>query len=162
MKDDFKVLSKIISKALSGEGAHVRTANVFEGVDWELAGVRLANAPHSIFELLMHISYWHDWGVQWLDGKKPAIPRHAAGSWPKSEVPANEAEWKRAVQNFRRGLEDLQRRASKSDLLKKTEAKARLEMLHTLASHASYHAGQVVALRQMLGSWPPPSGGLTW
>jgi hypothetical protein len=35
-------------------------------------------------------------------------------------------------------------------------------MLQAIASHNSYHAGQVVALRQILAAWPPPSGGLTW
>lgn len=162
MNNDSKILSKIVNKALAGEGAHVSTANVFEGFDWKMAGTRPTNAPHSIFELLMHISYWQDWGVQWLDGKRPAIPRHAAASWPKSQAPANEAEWKRAVRNFRSGLDDLQRRVDKTGLLEKIDGKTRLQMLHTLASHASYHAGEVVSLRQMLGSWPPPSGGLTW
>jgi hypothetical protein len=27
-------------------------------------------------------------------------------------------------------------------------------MLQTAASHNSYHAGQIVILRQMLGAWP--------
>jgi hypothetical protein len=40
--------------------------------------------------------------------------------------------------------------------------KSRLEMLHTIAGHNSYHVGQVVLLRQLLAAWPPPSGGLTW
>jgi len=35
-------------------------------------------------------------------------------------------------------------------------------MLQAIASHTSYHAGQVVLVRQMLGTWPPPSGGVTW
>jgi uncharacterized damage-inducible protein DinB len=39
---------------------------------------------------------------------------------------------------------------------------SRLRMFHTIASHTSYHIGQVVMLRQLLGKWPPPSGGLTW
>ena len=30
------------------------------------------------------------------------------------------------------------------------------------AAHNAYHLGRVVLLRQMMGSWPPPSGGLTW
>jgi uncharacterized damage-inducible protein DinB len=37
-----------------------------------------------------------------------------------------------------------------------------LEMLHLIGSHTSYHVGQVALLRQMLGAWPPPSGGVTW
>jgi uncharacterized damage-inducible protein DinB len=35
-------------------------------------------------------------------------------------------------------------------------------MILTIASHNSYHAGQVVFLRRMLGTWPPPSGGFSW
>jgi len=35
-------------------------------------------------------------------------------------------------------------------------------MLQTIGSHNSYHAGEVAFLRQILGKWPPPSGGLTW
>jgi uncharacterized damage-inducible protein DinB len=35
-------------------------------------------------------------------------------------------------------------------------------MAQTMGAHNSYHAGQAVLLRQLLGQWPPPSGGLTW
>lgn len=31
-----------------------------------------------------------------------------------------------------------------------------------IATYNSHHAGQVVLLRQLLGKWPPRSGGLTW
>jgi hypothetical protein len=34
--------------------------------------------------------------------------------------------------------------------------------LQTMASHISYHLGEVVLMRRMLGLWPPPSGGYTW
>lgn len=54
------------------------------------------------------------------------------------------------------------RAAEEADLLAKRGTKAPLEMLQTIASHNSYHLGQVVILRQRLCAWPPPSGGLTW
>src|SRR5262249_12094487 len=50
----------------------------------------------------------------------------------------------------------------KADLLAKRGRKTPLEVLQTIASHNSYHLGQVVVLRQRLCAWPPPSGGLTW
>jgi hypothetical protein len=76
-----KVLSHIVRRALSGEGAHAGTQNVFDGLDWRVAAMRPPGVPHSIFQLL---------------------------------------------------------------------------------AHTSYHIGQVVILRQLLGKWPPPSGGLPW
>ena len=37
-----------------------------------------------------------------------------------------------------------------------------LELLWGLSAHNSYHAGQIVVIRQALGAWPPPTGGDTW
>ena len=121
-----------------------------------------SGAPHSIFQLLAHISYWQDWVLQWLDGKNPAVPRHAAGSWPSNPGPTSAEEWKRAVRIFRAGLDKLESQAREVDLLGRIGKMSRLRMFHTIASHTSYHIGQVVLLRQLLGKWPPPSGGLTW
>jgi len=160
--EDDKVLTNIVGRALSGEGAHAASRNVFDGLNWKAAAMRPPGFPHSIFQLLAHTSYWQDWALQWLDGNAPAVPRHAAGSWLSNPGPASPAEWERAVRNFREGLDKLEAQASEVDLLGKIGKTTRLRMFHTIASHTSYHIGQVVMLRQLLGKWPPPSGGLTW
>jgi uncharacterized damage-inducible protein DinB len=162
MSDDRKLLEKTMSNALSGKGAHVATPNIFAGVDWKTAGKSPAGVPHSIFQLLWHLSYWQDWAVEWLGGGNPAIPKHAAASWPAKPAPANAREWQRAVRGFRRELDRLARESRRANLLSTRGRHSRLGMLHAIASHNSYHAGQVVVLRQMLGKWPPPSGGVTW
>jgi len=59
-------------------------------------------------------------------------------------------------------LKVMTRAVEKADLLAKRGRKTPLEVLQTIASHNSYHLGQVVVLRQRLCAWPPPSGGLTW
>ncbi|MGB9106284.1 MAG: DinB family protein [Terriglobales bacterium] len=159
---DSQVLVKTIRNALSGKGAHVETASAFAGLDWRLAAARPEKASHSVFQLLRHMIYWQDWVVEWLDGQSPATPRHASGSWPTETGPANARDWDRAVRHFRAGLRELNRRMGKPSLLEKPGSKTRLEMLHAIASHNSYHVGQAVILRRMLGAWPPPSGGLTW
>jgi uncharacterized damage-inducible protein DinB len=156
------LLEKTIGNALSGKGAHVGTRNIFAGVDWKTAGKSPSGAPHSIFQLLWHLSYWQDWAVKWLEGGNPAIPKHAAASWPSKPAPANSREWQHAVRNFRRGLDRLARESRRADLLTTRGKHSRLGMLQAIASHNSYHVGQVVVLRQMLGKWPPPSGGVTW
>jgi len=159
---DPQVLVKIIRNALSGKGAHVGVASAFAGLDWKLAAARPERAAHSVFQLLRHMIYWQDWVVKWLDGQNPAVARHASAGWPTETGPANAKDWERTVRRFRAGLKELNRRIGGPDLLAKPGRKTRLEMLHAIASHNSYHAGQVVILRRMLGAWPPPSGGLTW
>jgi len=162
VSNNLKILDRTVSRALLGQGAHVEATDIVAGVDWKLSGTRPNGAPHSLFQLLNHIIYWQDWAVKWLDGNKPSIPAHASGSWPGKPGPASRKEWERAVRRFLKGLEELQHRCREADLFARPGKKSRLEMLHTIASHNSYHVGQIVLLRQMLGAWPPPSGGLTW
>ncbi len=162
MSDDRKLLEKMMDNALSGKGAHVGTMNLFEGLDWKVAGTRPEGAPHSIFQLLNHLSYWDDWVVKWLDGGDPKVPKHASGGWPGSLSPTSAKDWQGAVRGFRSELARLVRQSREADLLTTRGEHSRLGMLQALASHNSYHAGQVVVLRQMLGKWPPPSGGVTW
>jgi uncharacterized damage-inducible protein DinB len=155
-------LSRQIEFGLSGKGAHADAENAFEELDWSDAGYCPEGAQHSIFQLLNHIIYWQDWAAKWVGGKTPPIPKHARGSWPGNVSPANQKEWDRAVEKFLRGLARLKREAREEDLFSKRGDSTRLRMLRTIGSHNSYHIGQVVVLRQMLGKWPPASGGLTW
>jgi uncharacterized damage-inducible protein DinB len=162
VNSDLARLRKIVSHSLSGKGAHVPTYTVFQGLNWKQAGTQPPGARHTVFQLLEHICFWQDWVLQWLDGKKPPLPSHASASWPAAAGPASAPDWKRAVQNFQSGLRRLERHSRTAGLAARPGQKSPLEMLQTIASHNSYHAGQVVAVRQLLGSWPPPSGGLTW
>jgi uncharacterized damage-inducible protein DinB len=150
------------SRALSGKDAHVETACILAGLDWELAGARPDSVPRSVFQLVNHMIYWQEWVVKWLDGKKPRPPKHAAGGWPGEVSPASRREWERTVRRFRDALDALNRRARLADPLSKRGKMIRLEMLHIVGSHTSYHVGQVAFLRQLLAAWPPPSGGVTW
>jgi hypothetical protein len=167
VNNELEFVEKSIHHSLSGEGAHVEAEHVFEGTDWQVAGVRPDGVTHSLFQLLNHLIFWQDWVVNWLDGNNPHIPETAADSWPGSEGPANEEVWREAIAQFTSGVEALNRRSKQGDLFSKVVVskgieKSRIEMFHTIASHNSFHLGQVVFLRRMLGAWPPPSGGLTW
>jgi uncharacterized damage-inducible protein DinB len=157
-----RTLETIARHALSGKGAHVETKGVFSGLDWKTAGEKPRGVAHSVHQLLKHMSYWQDWVVQWLDGRELALPRHARESWPGAARPSNRREWEEAVRQFRRGLAELERGCRDADLSSARGRKSRLEMLQAIGAHNSYHAGQVAFLRQLLGKWPPPSGGLTW
>jgi uncharacterized damage-inducible protein DinB len=153
---------RAVRHALSGEGAHVVVNEVFKGMDRKRAGERPSGVAHSVYQTLNHISFWQDWVVQWLDGEDPATPKHAAGSWPGGPAPESAGEWKRAVARLGKGQRELAKRAGPAVRSVGAAGKTPLEMLHTIGAHNSYHAGQVAQLRQMLGCWPPPSGGLTW
>jgi uncharacterized damage-inducible protein DinB len=162
MSTDRKVVEKVIANALSGKGAHVAAKNAFEGLDWKQAGAQPEGTGHSVFQLLNHMNFWNQWVVKWLAGQKPPIPKHAPGGWPGNVAPQNAEEWRRAMRSFDQAVRAMLQAVQRADPLAKRGTKTALEMLQALASHNSYHLGQVVAARQRLGAWPPPSGGLTW
>jgi uncharacterized damage-inducible protein DinB len=153
---------QVLSRALTGKDSHVETRIIFDGLDWKVAGMRPAGAPHSLFQLLNHITYWQEWVVRWFDGKKPRVPKHAQGGWPGGVGPATRREWDQAIRRFHSTLRALDQHSRGKDLLLKKGKMTGLEMLHLIASHGSYHGGQVALLRQLLAAWPPPSGGATW
>ena len=162
MGDERRILEQAIRRAISGADAHAETKAVFSGLDWKLVGTKIDGAPYSIYQLLNHMFYWQDWVLKWLDGAEPPIPKHASGGWPGEIGPGNRKNWEVALRRFHSGLEKLARSPRHLDLLAKGREKTPFEMLLTIASHNSYHAGQVALLRRALGAWPPPSGGITW
>lgn len=162
MSSERQTLERVAWRAISGEGAHVEVHHVFAGLDWKAAGMRPDGVPHSLHQLLNHIVYWHEWTLRWAEGKRPAVPRHASGSWPGGVAPRDRADWQAATRRLDRILERLERRARAADLMARRGQKTVLEMLQTVGAHASYHAGQAALVRQILGRWPPPAGPLTW
>jgi len=162
MSSDRELLEQILSRALCGKDAHVQATHALEGIDWKDAGAMPEGIAHTIFQLLNHMIYWQNWTVKWLDGENPRLPKHASLSWPGDVGPKNQADWKKAVKTFLAGLKALVQR-SRGRECSKTRAKwRRSDMMQIIASHNSYHLGQIVFVRRMLGSWPPPSGGDTW
>lgn len=159
-------LRATLVRALSGEGAHVRVKTALDGVTWTQAGAQPHGVPKSIHQLVDHLVFWNAWVVEWLDGADPPIPLHASGSWRAAARPATRDEWETAVTRLG-GLADALERHAREDGLDSTRLsvgapKSRAAMLHAIASHNSYHLGQIVLVRQLLGAWPPPGGGLTW
>lgn len=151
-------------KGLHGQGIHVDTATVFDGLVWQKAGEKPGNCPHSVWELLFQMNYWQDFMLAYLKGETPKSPEHAAESWPDSPSPATEEEWNSAVAHFLEGLEEAEQEAAR-DLTEQVvagEERTRADCLLTIMLHNTYHAGQVAFVRRTIGAWPPPSGGDTW
>ena len=162
MEAERKALERLARGTLSGKNSHVEMKNVFSGLEWQDAGLTPHGVAHSVYQILEHMSFWKDWVLRWLAGERPAVPTHASESWPSSTGPAGEGEWEEAVRRFRRGLRQLERASQKADVSPWQGGMSRLDMLQIIGSHNSYHAGQVAFLRQLLGKWPPPSGGAPW
>ncbi|HUG39802.1 MAG TPA: DinB family protein [Longimicrobiales bacterium] len=148
-------------RLLDGTGAHASTVESLEDLDEERAAARLEGWPHSCHEILLHMVFWQDLFLARLEERPAPLPSSAAEGWPAPE----RNRWSDTLGRFTRGLEAAKGRAREDDLdarLGDWRGIARGEGLSILAQHNSYHLGQIVLLRRVLGAWPPPGGGDTW
>jgi uncharacterized damage-inducible protein DinB len=133
-------------------------------LDWRLVGQVPAGVTHSIWQILNHMIYWQEFSLTLLRGENPNNPKHASDTWTDKVSPTSEGEWKEVVRTFLEGLCTAEE-FTDVDLehaVAARENRSRAEVIGMIVGHNSYHMGQVVLVRQMLGTWPPPSGGDTW
>jgi len=153
-----------LPQLLTGEGAYAKARNILENIELSQLGVRPDVAPHSIYEELWHTVYWQDLILAWLAGEDRASPEHASDSWADKQAPEDLREARDLTRRFLEGLNQAISYASDAETLDKTvlEKYTVRSLLETLLAHNSYHLGKIVLLRQLIGIWPPPSGGDTW
>lgn len=148
---------------LRGRGSHVSPEVAFEGLDWNFAGRVPQKSLHSIWQVLNHLVYWQKFSLTLLRDGTPDTPLHASDTWTDEVGPPDEHEWSTTLNAFLIGINEVI--DLMTDLHQPVAARpgrSRGEVIGMLVGHNSYHLGQVVLLRQMLGIWPPTSGGDTW
>lgn len=156
-----------LREQLHGQNSHLGYLQALEGLSPADAGRRCGSAPHTIFQVLQHMIYWQDITLARLAGEPPAPPKTSTLGWQTPAAPEDASDWESAIASFvegLRGVEELLVRpgfdpGAAADGGRRTSARSELLMLQ---GHNSYHLGQIVVLRQLLGAWPPPRGGSAW
>jgi uncharacterized damage-inducible protein DinB len=120
-------------------------------VDATTAAARPIADVHSIWELLLHIAVWDDAGMVRLTGKK--WQPTGLANFPVVPVKASEAAWRKAVAAAKRTHEKLVKTV---EALPESRLRDRVpgkrydfyHMLHGIAQHELYHAGQIAILKK--------------
>jgi hypothetical protein len=141
---------------LNGGGAHAD----FDAAigDWpvQLAGVKVANFPHTAWMLLEHMRL-AQWDIlEFSRNPKHASPKWPEGYWPESEAPPTEKAWTASMAVFKRDLKTMAGLVSnqKIDLyapIQWGDGQSILREALLVADHNAYHLGQLVMLRKSIG-----------
>ena len=135
-------------KATAGIPEHARGALApgFAHSPWQIVE-HLRTAQKDILRFCVDSAYVHD--LRWPDDY-----------WPTDPAPLGRSDWDTSLADYRADREALKRLAEDShiDLLAAVPTgKAHQTALRGVllaASHASYHLGELVAVRRALGIWP--------
>jgi hypothetical protein len=160
-----------LQQIISGDGAAASPAFILDGIPEDLAHRAIPLVPHTIFEELWHITFWQQVSLDWVRGIETPFPEHALAGFP-SEADLDE-DWDQLRGRFFQGNKaavDVASDVVRLDVLIRCPSRpgtpartmAVREQFENLAAHNHYHFGRIVLLRQLLGAWPPASGGFSW
>jgi len=140
-----------LRRAFDGSAWHgPALIELLEDVDAATAAAKPLRKVHSIWELVLHIAAWDEAGLRRLRGEKWQ-PR-GAENFPRMTAPTEEA-WRRAVAATRRTHDTLVKTVAAladSRLADRVPGKRYdfYHMLHGIAQHELYHAGQIAILKK--------------
>jgi uncharacterized damage-inducible protein DinB len=150
----------IVASSLDWEQAHAKLENAVKGFPAPLRGERPAGYPHSAWELLEHIRITQRDLLDFCQNpdyeEKLAWPRDY---WPPTPAPPTSDAWDQSIAGYRRDSDALARFATKSDIdltttIPRGTGQTYLRTILVAVDHASYHTGQIVSVRRLLGAWP--------
>jgi DinB superfamily len=157
MKHD-QALREHLLTLLKGEGAHADFGDAIKNLPAHLRGTRPKGAQHSPWEVLEHLRI-AQWDIlEFTRNAKHVSPDFPSGYWPKREAPPDDHAWDKSVRAFRADLKAMSDLVANeaTDLLAPIPhagGKTVLREALLLADHNSYHLGELVLLRRLLGAW---------
>jgi uncharacterized damage-inducible protein DinB len=152
----------IVASSLDWEQAHATLENSVKGLPVLLRGERPAGYPHSAWELLEHMRITQQDLLDFCQNpeyeEKLAWPRDY---WPPTPAPPTTEAWDKTLEDFSRDRSALARFATKSDIdltarIPRGTGQTYLRTILVAVDHASYHTGQIVSVRRLLGASPTP------
>jgi hypothetical protein len=141
--------------------AHVTADAAMSALDHSLQGTRPEGLPYSPWELIEHLRITQHDILDFCINSKYEEMKWPDDYWPKSAAPPNPDSWKKSVASFRKDRDAMRELAEDAeiDLFAKIphgNGQTYLRELLLSQDHISYHVAQLVLVRRLLGSWPPP------
>ena len=150
----------IVASSLEWEQAHTTLEKAVKDLAPALRGQRPDGYPHSVWELLDHIRITQRDLLDFCQNpdyeEKLAWPKDY---WPATPAPPTPDAWDKSIADYRRDLEALARFTNDSEIDLTTKiphgtGQTYLRTILVAVDHASYHLGQIVSVRRLLGAWP--------
>jgi len=157
--DSAKALRQQLFRLLSWRDAHAGFDTAVTGIPPKLRGKAPNGLPYSPWQLVEHMR------ITQADILEFCVDRHyeekhwPADYWPKARAPRSQRAWSGSIAAFRRDRRALERLVMnpRVDLFARVPAgtgQTFLREIVLVADHTSYHTGQLVAVRRLLGCWP--------
>ena len=147
-----------LQRLLAWEDAHVGFETAVAGLPENLRGSRPPGLPHSPWEILEHLRRTQRDILEFCRNSKYEELTWPDDYWPSSPLPPSAKAWDESIQLYLEDRKELQKLAADSALdlgarIPHGSGQTYLREFVLVADHSSYHLGQLVLTRRMLGAW---------
>ena len=157
-KTEDGALREQLVKFLRGGEAHAELKTVLDDFPAKLRGVTPKGAGYSAWQLLEHVRLaLHDL-LDFSTNPNYVAPEWPKDYWPKEAAPKDAAAWDRSVRAVKKDIADFEKLVGdpESNLYATIpwgDGQTILREVLLAGQHTSYHLGQIVLLRRLLGAW---------
>jgi uncharacterized damage-inducible protein DinB len=152
---------KDLSSGIRGFLTHLEPMKAVEGLTPTAARMKPSDKYHSCWDLLHHTVYWQNILLQNLDGKIIDWSKLSnQDNWPTEERLNKDNNFIELVKKFNNNLETAVKKLEKIDLMtgikigpENTPDVTYFRLFLVFLQHTSYHLGQIVTTRKLLGDW---------
>jgi DinB family protein len=157
-KTEDRALRDQLVKFLRGGEAHADLKAVLDGFPAKARGVVPRGAQHSAWQELEHIRIaLHDL-LDFSTNPNYVAPEWPKDYWPREAAPEDDAAWEASVRAVKKDVVDFEKLVGdpESNLYATIpwgDGQTLLREVLLAGQHTSYHLGQIVLLRRLLGEW---------
>jgi len=158
MPDD-NALRQQIARTLDWDDAHASLDSAVKGLPAALRGKVPPGLPYSAWQLLEHIRITQADILEFCIAPTYTEKEWPKEYWPASVEPPSDAAWDKSIAAVKRDRSTLANLATdeKIDLTARVPngtGQTYLREILLTADHTSYHVGELIVLRRLLGQWP--------
>jgi uncharacterized damage-inducible protein DinB len=151
-------LREHLVKLLNWKDAHCGFDKAVDGLSAEMRGVTPTGLPYSAWQLLEHIRIAQRDILDFCRDPDYAEKKWPDDYWPNDPQPPSDAVWDASVAAVRSDRDELSRVAADTEVnlfapVPAGDGQSFLREILLAADHMSYHVGQIVYVRRLLGAW---------
>ena len=159
MPNNDSTLRKQLVTAMSGRESQIDFDSAVKDFPPDLHGTKPAGAPHSAWQLLEHMRLAQHDILEFSRHANHKSSPWPEGYWPSTDTPPDSNAWDATVKAFKQDARELDQLVedTKRDLFQPFvhgDGQTLLREALLVATHNSYHLGQLVFLKKMLTAKP--------
>lgn len=159
MKDnEINILADLLEDLLNKGNAHVSLDSALHGIPFSLLGEKPNHLPYSIWQLAEHLRISQRDILEFSRDAKHVSPKWPEEYWPEESKPAEESIWENCINQIksdRKAFINLIKNAGDKIYIPFDygDGQSLLKEALVLADHNSYHTGEIIIVRRLLGNW---------